>query len=78
MCNFYQTLYNSTNVQDTDIIDYLRNVNIEHILSDEEKNILDSPLTIDECRSALFDMKCNKSPGLMVCPRNSIRHFGIN
>ena len=45
MCDFYQTLYNSTNVQDAHIIDYLRNVHIEHILSDEEKNLLDSQST---------------------------------
>ena len=61
MCDFYQTLYNSTNVKDSHIIEYLRNVHIEHILSDEEKNLLDSPLTIDECRSALFDMQNRES-----------------
>ena len=75
MCDFYQTLYNSTNVQDAHIIDYLRNVHIEHILSDEEKNLLDSPLTIDECRTALFDMKCNKSPGFDGLPSEFYKAF---
>ena len=63
MCSYYETLYQSKNIDDTDIDNYLSNCNIPE-LSPIEKETCDFFPTIEECREAVFNMKPNKSPGL--------------
>ena len=39
MCNFYEKLYKSNNINVSDLQDYLKDTHIENILSDAEKDI---------------------------------------
>ena len=67
MCSFYEKLYTSKNISDTDIDNYLSNTEIPK-LSSNDKEYCDEFPTIEECREAVFNMKANKSPGLDGLP----------
>ena len=75
MCNFYEKLYKSNNINVSDLQDYLKDTHIENILSDAEKDILEKFPSLYECKSALFDMKENKSPGIDGLPCEFYKHF---
>ena len=55
--------------------DYLKDTHIENVLSDAEKDILEKFPSLEECKSALFDMKENKSPGLDGLPCEFNKYF---
>ncbi len=46
---------------------FLKHLNLPK-LNDSQRNILDSPLTIEELKSTLDCMSCNKAPGLDRIP----------
>ena len=73
MCNFYEKLYDTQNINNSDIINYLRDTNIKH-LTDDIKDKCDQFPTLDECKETVMDMKHNKSPGL----DNFTNAFGFN
>ena len=56
-------LYQSKNIDDLEIDNYLRNSNIPQ-LSPIEKETCEFFPSIDECKEAVLNMKPNKSPGL--------------
>ena len=61
---FYQNLYTSSQIEDTEIDNYLSSLNTEKTLSDLEKDSCEGEITFDECKSAVSKMKINKSPRL--------------
>ena len=63
MCSYYETLYQSKNIDDTEIDNYLSNCNIPQ-LNPIEKETCELFPTIEECKEAVLNMKPNKSPGL--------------
>ena len=63
MCDFYSNLYETKNIDDADIDDYLNSTNTP-ILSDELKNVCEQNPSQTEIRNAVFGMKSGKSPGL--------------
>ena len=60
---FYQNLYTSGQIEDTEIDNYLSSLNTEKTLSDLEKDSCEGEITFDECKLAVSKMKINKSPG---------------
>ena len=62
--NFYQNLYTSRQIEDTEIDNYLRSLDTEKTLSDLEKDSCEGEITFDEYKLAVSKMKINKSPGL--------------
>ena len=60
---FYEDLY-STRREHNDNEEYLKNIHLDHKLSEEEANVCEGPITLKECFEALHGMKLNKSPGL--------------
>ena len=62
ICNFYESLYQSNNIDDRDIDDYIENAGIP-TLDDDSRNMLDTFPSIMECADAVKKMKNNKSPG---------------
>lgn len=64
LCKFYENLYSSQGISDEKIDDYLRDIEINTKLSDEDKEFFDKAPTIQECSEAVLEMKNNKSPGL--------------
>ena len=64
MCNFYENLYTSKNINDNDIDNYLQSIDIEKTLNDEEKLFCDKFPSLEECTDAVMNLKPNKSPGL--------------
>ncbi len=66
--NYYQHLYTSESNSDPTNFDlFLKHLNLPK-LNDSQRNILDSPLTIEELKSALNCMSSNKAPGLDGIP----------
>ena len=60
---FYEKLY-STRDTHNNIEQYLNNIKIDHLLSEEEANTCEGQISLNECSEALHGMKLNKSPGL--------------
>ena len=60
---FYETLYTSNKVSRHQIDEYLSNINIENIVSDEDKHELDKMPREIECRNVMMSMKDNRAPG---------------
>ena len=61
---FYKDLYSSDNMTDTSIHSYLNDTFFEKTLNEDDAKSCDGPLTLEEITKAIFEMKCNKSPGL--------------
>lgn len=49
MCNFYENLYKSTSIEDTNISNYLHDIQCP-TLDENEKQNFDTLLSIDECK----------------------------
>jgi hypothetical protein len=64
MGGFYEALYKSTDIDVNEIEDYFSKINVENILNENDKQMLELFPTLQECTDALFAMKNNKSPGL--------------
>ena len=62
MCDFYSNLYETKNINDADIDEYLISTETPS-LSEELKQFCDQSPTKLEIRNAVFDMKSGKSPG---------------
>ena len=62
MCDFYSNLYETKNINDADIDEYLISTETPS-LSEELKQFCDQSPTKLEIRNAVFDMKTGKSPG---------------
>ena len=75
MCNFYEKLYTSKNIESENIDRYLSTLENISCLSNEEKNICDMFPTLEECESAVNDMKTNKSPGNDGIPNEFYKTF---
>lgn len=72
---FCANLYSSDNYpKDKDIKQFLTSLNLPQI-SPEQKDILDTPLSIDEIQSALNKMPNNKVPGPDGFPAEFYKHF---
>lgn len=62
--NYYQHLYTSESISDpTNFYLLLKHLNPPK-LNDSQRNMLNSPLTIEELKLALDCMSSNKTPGL--------------
>ena len=53
---FYEDLY-STRREHNDNEEYLKNIHLDHKLSEEEANVCEGPITLKECFYALHGMK---------------------
>lgn len=62
LMNFYDKLYTSNDIDIVDIQNYLDSINCGKI-SDNEKEMCDEIPTLNECKTAVENMKNNKSPG---------------
>ena len=60
---FYKTLYSTDNICRQNIRNYLSNIPLENKLNKSSSSQCDRLLTQDECKTALLEMKHNKSPG---------------
>ena len=60
---YYRKLYTSKANDVIDVIQYLESTNITKTLSSDQRDVCETEITIEECKSALFSMKQNKSPG---------------
>lgn len=66
--NYYQHLYTSeSNSDPKNLYQFLKHLNLPK-LSDSQRNILDSPLTIKELKYTLDCLNSNKAPGLDGIP----------
>ena len=74
MCNFYEKLYDTQNINNSDIENYLRDTDIKR-LTDNIKDKCDQFPTLDECKETVMDMKHNKSPGLDGLPAEFYQCF---
>jgi hypothetical protein len=62
--NFYQNLYNPSEVPENDINDFLSEIDVRHILTDDESESCEGQITEDECTYVVEKMGVNKAPGL--------------
>ena len=60
---FYKTLYSTDNIDSKNIRHYLANISIENKLNQNSSSQCDGLFTLEECKTALSEMKHNKSPG---------------
>lgn len=67
MCYFYENLYDTKNVSDLDIENFLESNN-NKTLSTSAKDNCDKFPTLDECKDTVMSIKSNKSPGLDGLP----------
>ena len=74
MCNYYENLYTSKNINDHDIDNYLNQCDIPK-LSQIDKELCDFFPTLMECKEAVFNMKTNKSPGIDGLTGEFYKHF---
>jgi hypothetical protein len=72
---FYEALYKSTDIDVNEIEDYFSKINVENILNENDKQMLELFPTLQECTDALFAMKNNKSQGLDGLPREFYKTF---
>ena len=73
--SFYNTLYTSHGDLDKQKLDnFFINLNLPQ-LSEEDKNFLEAPLTLEEIIQAIKNMQLNKSPGLDGFPVDFYRAF---
>ena len=68
MCNFYEKLYDTQNINNSDIENYLRDTNIKRLTKNIKKDNCDQFPTLDKCKETVMDMKQNKSPCLDGLP----------
>ena len=60
---FYSKLYTSTSAESDEIKRYIETTNIENKVSEIDMKSCEGQLSYEECKKALFSMKCNKAPG---------------
>ena len=72
---FYKDLYSSDNTDDTSIHSYLNDTVFEKTLNEDDAKSCDGPLTLEEITKEIFEMKCNKSPGLSVLTIEFYKQF---
>lgn len=75
MCYFYEHLYNTKNVNNLDIENYLESSNIKTRSTTAKDNKVP---TLDECKDTVMSMKSNKAPGLDGLPVEFYKCFWIN
>ena len=69
---YYKTLYTCTiNTHDNDLNDFIEHLDIPK-LTDEERDRMEGPITLQECKIALDTFQTNKTPGKMDSPLNFI------
>ena len=61
--NYYEGLYSSLNTSLESINEYLRNTNVDCVLTNDEKSKCDEPINTEELFFAVKSMKLNKAPG---------------
>ena len=60
---YYKTLYTCTiNTHDNDLNDFIEHLDIPK-LTDEERDRMEGPITLQECKIALDTFQTNKTPG---------------
>ena len=69
---FYQTLYRSNQILLDD--EYLSNIKISQV-SEEDKKILEEPISLQEVEIAVKQLACNKAPGLDGLTNNFHQKF---
>ena len=75
MGNFYSKLYTSKANSIKDIDKYLKEIRIEHILNDNDRESLEKMPTLDEIDKVLLIIKENKSPGTDGLPIEFYKTF---
>ena len=72
---YYQNLYTPNKVNTNTQNKLLKN--IKNRISQEQKEKLDAPITLEEIRTAIFQMKPGKSPGLDGIPVEFYQEFWV-
>ena len=67
--------YESTDINVNEIGKYFSKINVDNILNENDKEMLELFPTLQECTDALFAMKNNKSPGLDGLPGEFYKIF---
>ena len=67
MCNFYEKLYDTQNISNSDIENYLQITNSKRLTYNIKDKCDQFPI-LDECKETVMDIKHNKSPGLDGLP----------
>ena len=75
MCNFYENLYTTQDIDNTDIDSYISSLENITCLSNEDKSFCDTFPTLEECEIAVKEMKTNKSPGIDGLPNEFYKTF---
>ena len=75
LSDFYKTLYKSKNIEDENIETYLDSVQLDNILTNEQREILEKEPTMEEIRRAIKQIKENKSPGIDGIPIELYKQF---
>ncbi len=60
---FYETLFSSKNITQTDIDNYLQEVDIPNVLNNDQKKMCDEQITEKELKKVIDKLKPGKSPG---------------
>ena len=61
--DFYKNLFTSKNIPNEHIHKYLKNINLQHILTSSEADPLEQEINENECTKAIKQIKKNRSPG---------------
>lgn len=73
---FYQNLYSNEEKQNKkQLIEYVKNCELQHKLTENESNLCDGYISLDEITFAVNNLKLNKSPGLDGLSTNFYRKF---
>ncbi len=74
---FYDKLFETKNIAQKDIDDYLNDTNIEKTLTENQKIDCDKPISEEEIENVIKNLKTEKSPGCDGSRQNFIKNIGI-
>ncbi len=60
---YYDKLFETKNIPQEEIINYLEDTNFENILNENEQTFCDQQITQEEISKVIKNLKCGKSPG---------------
>ena len=75
---FYKKLYESDNISENNVRNYLNKINNLNKLSEQEAELLVGKITEIECKHAIKNIKLNKSPGSHGIPAEFYISFWEN
>ena len=72
---FYSDLYSSKSANDKDVSNFVDNVKLNRILTNEERDLCEGMITHEEGDKAVKRMQCNRSPGIDGLNIEFYKHF---